>query len=55
MKAVDGVDLVSISIDEKLVGLTPNTLESCIFRVHNQFCKVNEKACEPELLAIGPY
>ncbi|XP_059447889.1 UPF0481 protein At3g47200-like [Corylus avellana] len=56
MRAVDGADLVSIRIDEKLVGFTPNTSEySCIFRVHTQLRNVNEKAYEPELLAIGPY
>ncbi|XP_059446778.1 UPF0481 protein At3g47200-like [Corylus avellana] len=56
MRPVDGVDLISIRIDEKLAGLTPNDSEySCIFRVHNQLRKTNEKAYEPQLLAIGPY
>jgi hypothetical protein len=56
MRHVDGVDLVSIRIDKKLAGLTPNDPEySCIFRVHNQLRKTNEKAYEPQLLAIGPY
>jgi hypothetical protein len=55
MRRVDGVDLVSMRIDEKLVGLAPNAPESCIFKVHNQLRRVNEKAYEPELLAIGLY
>jgi hypothetical protein len=56
MRPVDGVDLVPIHIDEKLVGLAPNDPEySCIFRMHNQLRKINEKAYEPQLLAIGPY
>jgi hypothetical protein len=55
MSDVDGVDLVSIRIDEKLAGFTPNDSECCIFRVHTQLRNVNEKAYKPELLAIGPY
>jgi hypothetical protein len=55
MRPVDGADHVSIRIHEKLVGLTPNAPECCIFRVHTQLRKVNEKAYEPQLLAIGPY
>jgi hypothetical protein len=55
MSAIDGVDLVSIRIDEKLAGFTPNDPECCIFRVHTQLRNVNEKAYEPQLLAIGPY
>lgn len=52
---VDGVDLVSIRIDEKLAGLAPNAPESCIFKVHFQLRKVNEKAYELITVAIGPY
>ncbi|XP_059446782.1 UPF0481 protein At3g47200-like [Corylus avellana] len=55
MRAADGVDLVSIRIDEKLAGLTPTDPECCIFRVCTQLRNINEKAYEPELLAIGPY
>lgn len=57
MRRGDGVAPVSITIriDEKLAGLTPNDPECCIFRVHTQLRKVNEKAYEPQLLAIGPY
>ncbi|XP_059446783.1 UPF0481 protein At3g47200-like [Corylus avellana] len=55
MSNVGGVDLVSIRIDKKLADFTPNDPECCIFRVHTQLRKVNEKAYEPKLLAIGPY
>ncbi|XP_059448409.1 UPF0481 protein At3g47200-like [Corylus avellana] len=55
MMLVDGADPVSIRIHEKLIGLTPNAPECCIFRVHTQLRKTNEKAYEPQLLAIGPY
>ncbi|XP_062162472.1 UPF0481 protein At3g47200-like [Alnus glutinosa] len=55
MTHVDGADPVSILIHEKLVGLTPNAPEYCIFRVHTLLRRVNEKAYDPQLLAIGPY
>jgi hypothetical protein len=55
MMLVDGTDPVSISIHEKLAGLTPNAAKCCIFRVHTQLCKTNEKAYDPQLLAIDPY
>jgi hypothetical protein len=55
MRPVDGVDLVSIRIHEKLAGLIPNVLECCIFKVHTQLRKVNEKAYDPVMVAIGPY
>ncbi|XP_040989684.1 uncharacterized protein LOC121237146 [Juglans microcarpa x Juglans regia] len=44
------------AIDRKLAGLTPiNSEERCMFKVHEQLRKVNEKAYKPMLLAIGPY
>ncbi|KAG6731325.1 hypothetical protein I3843_01G117000 [Carya illinoinensis] len=44
------------AIDRKLDDLTPiNAEEHCIFKVHEQLLKVNEKAYKPVLLAIGPY
>ncbi|KAG7995594.1 hypothetical protein I3843_01G117800 [Carya illinoinensis] len=44
------------AIDKKLAALTPiNAEEYCIFKVHDQLLKVNEKAYKPVLLAIGPY
>ncbi|KAG6731328.1 hypothetical protein I3842_01G124300 [Carya illinoinensis] len=44
------------AFDEKLDGLTPiNAEDHCIFKVHEQLLKVNEKAYKPMLLAIGPY
>ncbi|KAF5464943.1 hypothetical protein F2P56_014980 [Juglans regia] len=44
------------AIDRKLAGLTPiNSEECCMFKVHEQLRKVNEKAYKPMLLAIGPY
>jgi hypothetical protein len=55
MMLVDGADPVSSRIHEKLAGLTPNAPECCIFRVHTQLRKTNEKAYDPQVLAIGPY
>ncbi|KAF5464945.1 hypothetical protein F2P56_014982 [Juglans regia] len=44
------------AIDRKLAGLTPiNSEERCMYKVHEQLRKVNEKAYKPMLLAIGPY
>ncbi|KAG2726614.1 hypothetical protein I3760_01G121800 [Carya illinoinensis] len=44
------------AFDEKLDGLTPiNAEDHCIFKVHEQLLKVNEKAYKPMMLAIGPY
>jgi hypothetical protein len=55
MRRVDEADPVSICINKKLVGLTSNASDCCIFRVHTQLRKTNEMAYEPLLLAIGPY
>jgi hypothetical protein len=55
MRRVDGPDPVSIRIHEKLVGLTPNAPECCIFKVHTLLRNVNQKAYDPQLLSIGPY
>ncbi|KAL7177195.1 hypothetical protein ACSBR2_030516 [Camellia fascicularis] len=46
---------ITIGIDEKLTQISPSPLECCIFRVHKQLRGVNEKAYEPETVAIGPY
>jgi hypothetical protein len=51
MRRVDGIDLVS----EKLVGMTPNAPECCIFKVHTLLRNVNQKAYDTQLLPIGPY
>uniref|UniRef100_A0A5B7ACU8 Uncharacterized protein n=1 Tax=Davidia involucrata TaxID=16924 RepID=A0A5B7ACU8_DAVIN len=51
----NGADAVSISIGEMLDRLSPSPSACCIFRVHNQLRSVNEKAYEPEIIAIGPY
>ncbi|KAH7834225.1 hypothetical protein Vadar_013919 [Vaccinium darrowii] len=44
-----------VSIDEKLSLLYCSPSACCIFKVPNQLRKVNEKAYEPEIIAIGPY
>ncbi|KAI8012377.1 UPF0481 protein [Camellia lanceoleosa] len=47
-------DLV-LDIDKKLDELPPIPSERCIFRVHDLLRKENEKAYEPNVVAIGPY
>ncbi|GMP78001.1 hypothetical protein CsSME_00034096 [Camellia sinensis var. sinensis] len=46
---------ITIGIDDKLTQISPSPSECCIFRVHKQLRGVNEKAYEPETIAIGPY
>lgn len=47
---------VFITIDQKLDRVvTGSESQSCIFKVHDILRKVNEKAYEPEIVAIGPY
>ncbi|XP_018716353.1 UPF0481 protein At3g47200 isoform X2 [Eucalyptus grandis] len=48
-------DHVSIHIESMLRSMPPTSLEHSIFRVRHQLRKVNEKAYDPEVLAIGPY
>ncbi|KAI8002955.1 UPF0481 protein [Camellia lanceoleosa] len=57
MQTSAGADFDSISrgIDEKLTQISPSPSECCIFRLHKQLREVNEKAYEPETVAIGPY
>ncbi|KAL7177214.1 hypothetical protein ACSBR2_030541 [Camellia fascicularis] len=57
MQTSAGADFVSITrgIDEKLTQISPSPSECCIFRIHKQLRGVNEKAYEPETVAIGPY
>ncbi|KAK3187802.1 hypothetical protein Dsin_027363 [Dipteronia sinensis] len=56
MRPVEGTtDHVSVCIDAKLSSLPQNPPERCIFKVHYELRSVNEKAYEPEMLAIGPY
>ncbi|GFY81627.1 transmembrane protein, putative [Actinidia rufa] len=49
------VDHVSVSIGERFAHLLSSPSERCIFRVHKKLRGVNEKAYEPEIVAIGPY
>ncbi|KAG7995595.1 hypothetical protein I3843_01G117900 [Carya illinoinensis] len=49
------VSTLSKAIDKKLAKTPINAEERSIFKVHEQLLKVNEKAYEPVLLAIGPY
>ncbi|KAM7465779.1 hypothetical protein LguiB_013341 [Lonicera macranthoides] len=46
---------ICISISEKLAHLSPLPSQFSIFRVHDELRKVNEKAYEPHIIAIGPY
>lgn len=55
MQPIGEQDSVYVSIDEKLSLLSPSPSECCIFRVHDQLRRVNEKAYEPQIVAIGPY
>ncbi|KAI7981856.1 UPF0481 protein [Camellia lanceoleosa] len=57
MQPSAGADSVSITIgiDKKLTQISSSSSECCIFRVHKQLRGVNEKAYEPETVAIGPY
>ncbi|MBA0829561.1 hypothetical protein Goarm_014159, partial [Gossypium armourianum] len=48
-------DPVAIRIDKKLKAISPISSNCCIFKVPNYLRKVNEKAYEPEVVAIGPY
>ncbi|KAA8541228.1 hypothetical protein F0562_025165 [Nyssa sinensis] len=48
-------DLVSIRIDKKLDRISLETSKPCIFRVSARLRNENEKAYEPQIVAIGPY
>ncbi|KAL4273165.1 hypothetical protein GQ457_13G016650 [Hibiscus cannabinus] len=48
-------DPVAIRIGTKLEAISPISSTSCIFKVPNYLRKVNTKAYEPEVVAIGPY
>ncbi|KAF8015747.1 hypothetical protein BT93_H1317 [Corymbia citriodora subsp. variegata] len=48
-------DPISIDIRKLLCGMSPISLEHSIFKVRRQLREVNEKAYDPEILAIGPY
>ncbi|CAK9172962.1 unnamed protein product [Ilex paraguariensis] len=46
---------LSIDINNELASLSPTPFEPYIFRVDGLLHRENELACEPEILAIGPY
>ncbi|XP_022735604.1 UPF0481 protein At3g47200-like [Durio zibethinus] len=48
-------DLVSAGINEILRSMPPKLDKACIFKVPNFLRQVNQKAYEPQVLAIGPY
>ncbi|CAL1356892.1 unnamed protein product [Linum trigynum] len=48
-------DCVTTRIGEKLRGSSPISSEFSIFRVPQQLRNVNERAYEPQVVAIGPY
>ncbi|KAF2285605.1 hypothetical protein GH714_005746 [Hevea brasiliensis] len=50
------IDRVRNSINEKLIGQSSHeSSNQCIFKVPNELRSVNEKAYEPQIIAIGPY
>ncbi|KAF2285604.1 hypothetical protein GH714_005739 [Hevea brasiliensis] len=50
------IDLVRNSVNKKLIGQSPHVSSNhCIFKVPNALRSVNEKAYEPQIIAIGPY
>ncbi|EOY05383.1 Uncharacterized protein TCM_020393 isoform 1 [Theobroma cacao] len=49
------VDPVAVRIGQKLQAISPISSDCCIFKVPNYLRKVNEKAYEPEVVAIGPF
>ncbi|KAF2285603.1 hypothetical protein GH714_005734 [Hevea brasiliensis] len=53
----EDIDLVTNLINEKLRGQFPHVSSNdrCIFRVPKELRRVNEKAYEPRIIAIGPY
>ncbi|KAH7834051.1 hypothetical protein Vadar_012274 [Vaccinium darrowii] len=55
MEPIGELGFVSVTIDEKLALLSSSQSERCIYRVHKKLRMVNEKAYEPEMVAIGPY
>lgn len=48
-------DSVTISITAKFAHLSSSPSECCIFKVNNQLRRINDKAYEPEIVAVGPY
>ncbi|XP_028108756.1 putative UPF0481 protein At3g02645 isoform X2 [Camellia sinensis] len=48
-------DHVSLHLDDKLTHLSHRHCECNIYRVYDRLRRQNEKAYEPEILAIGPY
>ncbi|XP_030540073.1 UPF0481 protein At3g47200-like [Rhodamnia argentea] len=48
-------DHASIYIEDMLRGVPPTPPERSIFRVRHVLREANEKAYEPEVLAVGPY
>ncbi|KAM7461763.1 hypothetical protein LguiA_029884 [Lonicera macranthoides] len=55
MQKNEQAEHICISVSEKLVHLSPLPSQFSIFRVHDELRKVNEKAYEPHIIAIGPY
>ncbi|OMO53035.1 hypothetical protein CCACVL1_28930 [Corchorus capsularis] len=53
--AADIDDPVAVRLGKKLQDISPISSDCCIFKVPNYLRKVNEKAYEPEVVAIGPY
>ncbi|XVF65079.1 hypothetical protein PTKIN_Ptkin09bG0217900 [Pterospermum kingtungense] len=53
--AAERDDPVAIRIGNKLQAISPISSDCCIFKVPNYLRKVNEKAYEPDVVAIGPY
>ncbi|KAI3459657.1 hypothetical protein Pfo_016320 [Paulownia fortunei] len=55
MQPDDTEQQTSTNISQKLSQLSMAKLDYSIYRVHNHLRNVNDKAYEPEIIAIGPY
>ena len=48
-------DPLSLHLDDKLTHLSGAHFECYIYKVHDRLRRQNERAYEPEILAVGPY
>ncbi|KAI8002239.1 UPF0481 protein [Camellia lanceoleosa] len=55
MQPNGGPNCVSVSICQKLSHLSSSSSQCCIFRIHEELRGINEKAYDPDIVAIGPY
>ncbi|GFZ10611.1 hypothetical protein Acr_22g0000090 [Actinidia rufa] len=55
MMANTRADPLSLHLDDKLTHLSGAHFECYIYKVHDRLRRQNERAYEPEILAVGPY